>query len=219
MSLNNNTKFRRTTLTINKKINEVVQTTEGFPLLVSILNGFTDPTVGLNYPLIIADNFALMTDSQYNNRLLAFYNYIEATYPFFLRANVIVAPSGTDALFCPLNNNPPPVITAVGDPVIFLEHIAGSTVNSIVQDDYLTWFVQITAPVSQDVTYTFLVNIIDRDLNIFRSLLVTGRIRAGSVTHDSYAEDQDAIYIDEVYRADLSPITVVYVAGSLQFNF
>jgi hypothetical protein len=213
MALTNNTKFRRSTLTITKKVNGEVVTTGGFPLVVSILPGFTDPSTTTVYPTITANDFAVLTDGAYNARLLGFYNYLESVHPFFVRASVSNVSSGTNATVCPLSNAPSPTITFAGDPIIGGEPLSGGTL-----DDHLTWTVSLIEPAPQDVFYYFDVRLKDRNSNIIRTISVNGTIRQGRITHDSYADDGHAVYLPEAYDNLMAPISLEYVSGSFNYS-
>lgn len=211
MALTNNTKFRRVTLTINKKVNGVLQTTGGFPVTVSILNGFTDPATAQVYPLLTSEQFSLLSDPQYNTRLTAFYNHLENTYPFFQRTSVLNVSSGTDAVVCPLNNTPSPSLPTISS--INLDMI---TVTAAGTPSYLAWVIVISEPATVDLNYKFDVRFTDSMSNIVRTITVTGIIPAGITSIDSYSALGEATYIMEADTTSNGPLVPSVIPGTDQ---
>lgn len=209
MALTNNTKFRRSTLTINKKVNGVLQTSGGFPVTVSILNGFTDPATSQVYPTLTNEQFSLLSDPQYNTRLTAFYNYLENLYPFFQRTSVLNVSSGTDAVVCPLNNSPAPTLPTISSIFLSMLGISASGTSS-----YLGWVLSISEASTVDLNYSFQVEFKDNLNQTVRAVTVVGIIPAGITTLDSYSANGEAIYIIEVDTTQNGPLTPYVVNGS-----
>lgn len=208
MALTNNTKFRRTTLTINKKVNGALVTTGGFPVTVSVLDSFTDPATSQVYAALTGEQFSLLSDPQYNARLTAFYNHLENTYSFFQRTSVQNTASGTDAVLCPLNNTVPaqPVISSIN-----LEMIA---ISSSGLPNHLAWTIAISAPSTVDLNYNFNVEFKDTLNQTVRAITVTGIMPAGVTALDSYSSNGEAIYIIEADTTQHGPLNPTVVPGS-----
>lgn len=188
MAQTNNGKYRRLTLTVNRRVNGSLVTTDGFPKIHNITDAFGA------YQAITSNDLETMTDGQYSTRLSAFYTHLEALYDFFNRNNVLNASNGTDAVTCPIDNSEP-------DPVVVqtfgasLQPIMGGTL-----DDHLSWFIYIASPAPQDLPYSFRVLISDINGNPLRYEYLNGIIPAGATFHDS-ANDNNYIYISEVYSS------------------
>lgn len=213
MALTNNTKFRRSTLTITKRVNGVVDTAGGFPLTVSILNGFTDPATATVYATITSQDFSTLTDAAYNARLTAFYNYLENQYSFFNRNSVINVANGTDAVVCPLNNT---VALIPGIQSIQLDFIA---LTGTLEPSSLAWTIFLEAGATVDLNYSFMVQVNDSGGNALKQILVSGIIPAGVTSYNSYTVDGRAIYIEEAESPTFTPVAVNVVPGSESLSF
>jgi hypothetical protein len=100
----NNGGYRRTQFVFEKIINGLPVFTGGFPVNVSILDGFAE------VPAITEAQFVLLSDAQYQARLSQFYSYLALQYPFFdplvhipPLSEPLVNSHGTDTASCPLD--------------------------------------------------------------------------------------------------------------------
>jgi hypothetical protein len=194
MALTNNTKYRRITLTINKKVNGSVVTSGGFPKTHSIMDAFG------SYTSLTLQQLQTITDAAFNLRLNDFYAFLEGLYFFFNRSFVLNAPSGTDAVLCPLDNSPSPVIQVVSVEAELLPVFGGSVNN------YLVWSIIVAQPVTIDTPYQFRVLLTDEWNNPIRYEICYGIIKANQSSNYSN-QDNFSTYIPE---ADLyGPVNVV----------
>lgn len=203
MAVTNNGKYRRLSLTINRKLNGSLVTTDGFPKAHNITDAFGA------FVAITNANLELLPDGQYTTRLNAFYAHLEAIYDFFDRGNVLNPSNGTDAVTCPLDNSVPEgiVVTSYGGS---LTPVTGGT-----DSDHIEWSIFVSSPVTQDTPYQFEVAIEDRFGNTIRIEYLSGIIRSGQSSHISL-DDNQYIYVPEVYTSGLSPISISTVLNSLQ---
>ena len=202
MALTNNTKFRRVDLVINKKVNGSLQTTGGFPKQHAITDAFA------GYAAITQTVLATMPDSEYSLRLNAFYSHLETIYPFFDRSAVLNAPSGTDAVLCPLDNSPAPVQQVILPPVVEFQVSAMGAYQ-------LVWQVSLAQPAVTDTSYYFFAHVLDKSGNLLRVESLYGIIRQGTTTHQSMVNDSVFILIPEGYDPMYTPLSAEYVPGSM----
>jgi hypothetical protein len=95
--------YRKRYFVIQKKVNGVAVTESPFPLTLDILAAFT------GQPVLTQEQFGLLTDSQYQTRLTAFYGYVAATYPqtgFTTSLGASLETTGEDLLLCPADASP-----------------------------------------------------------------------------------------------------------------
>jgi len=101
MSYQNTGGYRCTTCTVDKT-DSAGNSLAGYPKQYLI----TDAIPNTSYVAITVDDLRIMSDTEYQNRLTAFYNYIE-TEESGLDANAAVAsgyePYGTDTTLCPIS--------------------------------------------------------------------------------------------------------------------
>lgn len=209
MSLTNNGKFRRYRLTVNKKINGSLQTTDGFPKIHELLDSFG------SYPAITISQFEVLSDANYNFRLNSFYDFLETTYSFFTRNSVLNASNATDQVLCPLDNTATPTVNIASDPQGSFQLLMGDQGQTI---SNLVWSIEIDSVAQQDISYSFSLNIRDKNNNILRNQIAYGIIRQGNTTHDSFAEDGDFIYFPEGEDSSLAPLIAEYIPGSVSLN-
>lgn len=203
MAVTNNGKYRRLSLTINRKLNGSLVTTDGFPKVHNITDSFG------SFAAITTANLELLPDGQYNTRLNAFYAHLESLYNFFDRSNVLNPSNGTDAVACPLDNSVPEgiIVTSYGASL--------APVTSSMDSDHIEWSIFVSSPVTQDTPYEFQVAIKDRVGNTLRIEYLSGIIGIGQYGHVSINHDL-FIYVPEVYNPSYSPISLETVPNSLQ---
>jgi hypothetical protein len=111
--------YRHTILTIRKYAGSEEQTQAPYPLVLDIRMTFG------SFMAIDAQQFRLLTDTQYNQRLTAFYNWIAQTYPdngLNATLGAGLPASGYDLTICPIPVPPSQVsinssiINLFGDP-------------------------------------------------------------------------------------------------------
>ena len=97
----NNNKFRAYLLTIEKRVNGVVDNS------ATVVRSLLDAIPNTIHSQITTQTFERMGEAQYLARLSAFYTYVESTYSYFQRSQVPAsgagAANGTDAIACPIN--------------------------------------------------------------------------------------------------------------------
>jgi hypothetical protein len=205
MALTNNTKYRNKKITITKKLNGSLVTEGGFPLTISLLSAFT------GYPALTETQFLELTDAAYTTRLNAFYTHLEATYSFYNRNTVQNPTSGTDAVSCPLDNSPAPVISVISIGGFL---VAGPDLTS----NYLGWTITIDQVAPIPISYFFDIAIKDKHGNLIRTETVNGIILAGLNEH-SASDNNIAYYIAEADNASLTPLFIEAVNGSAVLNY
>lgn len=191
-TLVNNTKYRNITLTVQKRVNNVITETNVYNLLAA----FT------GYALITEEQLATLTDAQYFARRDAFYAHVESLVTGFNRTMVINNSNGTDAVTCPLPGVIPTPIT-VNTFSGSMQPLSGGTL-----DDHLVWEITLSAVATRDITYSFDVLLKDLNGNPIRTESVYGIVRSGQTTHQSL-DDGLAIYIPEVYQVGVGPDIIV----------
>lgn len=98
--------YRRSEFRFEKFLNNEPVYSDGFPLTVSILAPFAE------YPSLTEEEFSRLTESQYQTRLSAFYQYLQLTYPFFTNAMIPDAQdqginsNGTNTNLCSIDLTP-----------------------------------------------------------------------------------------------------------------
>jgi hypothetical protein len=101
MTLINNGKYRKTDFTIAKKINGEYVSNSQFPKTYSILNSFSA------FPAITEEQFKLMSDVNYTDRLNEFYNFLESENEIFDRDFLNEIPFGENFSICSLPGSIP----------------------------------------------------------------------------------------------------------------
>jgi hypothetical protein len=203
MALTNNTKLRKKTLTITKKINGSLVTVGGFPLTVSILNAFT------SFAAITVEQFRTMNDADYLTRVNAFYTNLEAIYPFWNRSTVLNAYEETNAILCPLDNTAAPVLTVTSI------YSSMTPVGSATTDNHLEWGINLDSVVSQDTPYFFDIEIYDKNNNLLRVETVFGIVLAGT---DSHFSGLSSYYISEADNNFYQPLRPVELLETVVLN-
>jgi hypothetical protein len=96
----NNGNYRNTAFVLRRMINGLEKLDGGFPIVESILNPFAQISS------VTLDEFNLLTDEEYLNRLNLFYEYLEFNYLFFRRIDFPNLSSfGTDNVLCPIGSS------------------------------------------------------------------------------------------------------------------
>lgn len=201
MALTNNTNYRKKTITINKKVDNVLQTTGGFPKVHSITEAFG------SFPAITDTALSVMNTPDYTARLNAFYLFLETAYDYFDRDQVLNNAFGADAVLCPLDNSVP-------DPIVVASVHASMTANGTPKANHLSWIIMLTEDVTQDTPYTFEVDLEDAQGNLIRTLTVNGIIPAGDSTHT--ASNSEKIYIPEADDTDSGELIVYSSTSTVQ---
>ena len=193
----NNGNFRNSVLTLVKRINGAVA--PGWPKSYNILNAFG------SFPAITQQQFATITNGEYNARLTAFMAFVNNDNPEFdlAQINIQGVAFGTDTVACPISNVAPavPTVVQVG---ASMQPLTGGE-----NDVWMDWSIRVSEPVTQPTPYFFDVEI--RSVingSVLNTVQVSGVIPAGSDRHDS-RNDNYYIYISE---ADQPPFQVNPVA-------
>jgi hypothetical protein len=203
MALTNNNKLRYKNLTIVKKVNGSVVTTDGFPLTISFLDAFS------NFSSISVEVFQVMTNENYLQRLNSFYTHLETIYPFWLRSSLLNENEETNAIMCPLDNSLGP------EPIFSNVFSSMAPANGGTTDNYLEWGINLTTNATADVPYFFDIDIYDKNDNIIRTETVFGIISKGNTSHYS---GFNSFYISEADDMSLQPLRTTEKPESVVFN-